>query len=713
MPVAVMNSATPSTKPGGDSFPKIVESVSSAPHDFLRPTSDLYASSVASARYYLDSLAEAVSSIQTARQQENRKKRKRSELGESYTEDVLRLKQLHVDGFSVGQIWEQAARILNSTEKEIKRDLSVAPVASSGSTRISKSAAGESPSDDDDLDSDQNDEDDASIISGQSQEGLDYSDASDVESELQERDAEEFDMGSEAEELDEEDNAGSSDEDDENRDIYVEDPHGLNDGFFSIDDFNKQSELLERQDMRGAPDDDDDEEEDIDWHADPRTLGQTSSAKGKSSALEDDEEDESDEEDGPTFGNANLDEMSDSDNDEAAYENAGGDTSWIDTSNIKYNDFFAPPPRKVSKKHMRALPKTQPESRDIENELERAMADVRRDLFEDESENEGSEAGSVLESQDGHTGNARSSHEKQRAKIASEIRRLEAENVAKKEWMLAGEARAVERPVNSLIEEDLEFERIGKPVPVVTNETTEDIEELVKRRIIAKEFDEVIRRRPDAISGQHTKRGRVELDDSKPQQSLAELYEADHLRATDSGYMSQKDKKLKREHDEITELWKDISSQLDSLSNWHYKPKTPQATINVVTDVATVTMEDARPTAGAAVSGPGALAPQEIYAPEGGKTAGEVVLKGGSSLAKDEMSREEKLRHRRRQKEKQKKANANAPPNQAGKTAEKQRVISDLKKGDVKVLGQNGEMRDVQGRLAGSATGKKGDVLKL
>ncbi|KAJ9298003.1 hypothetical protein DTO271G3_4224 [Paecilomyces variotii] len=707
MPVAVMNSTT---EPIGDSSLRIVESVSSAPHNFLRPTSDLYASSVASARYYLDSLAEAVSSIQSARQQENRKKRKRSELGESYTEDVLRLKQLHVDGFSIGQIWEQAARILNSTDREIKRDLSVVSVPPSGSATVSKSAAREAPSDDDELDSDQDDEDDASIISGQSQEELDYSDAS---GELQEDGLEESHMESDAEEaLDEDDSAASSD-DDENRDFYVEDPHGLNDGFFSIDDFNKQTELLERQDMMGAPDDEDDEEEDIDWHADPLTLGQASSISRGKSSTRDDEEDESDEEDGPTFGNANLDEMSDSDNDDGAYMDAGGDTAWIDTSNIKYNDFFAPPPRKVSKKHMRALPKTQPEPQDIENELERAMADVRRDLFEDESEVEGSDAESGAESQDGLSGNNRSTHEKQRAKIASEIRRLEAENVAKKEWMVAGEARAMDRPVNSLIEEDLEFERIGKPVPVVTHETTEDIEELVKRRIVAKEFDEVIRRRPDAISGQHTKRGRIELDDSKPQQSLAELYEADHLQATDSSYVSQKDKKLKREHDEITELWKNISSQLDSLSNWHYKPKTPQATINVVTDVATITMEDARPTAGAAVSGPGALAPQEIYAPEGSNNAGEVVLKGGSSLAKDEMSREEKLRHRRRQKEKQKKANANAPPSQTGKAAEKQRVISDLKKGDVKVLGQNGEMRDVQGRLAGSATGKKGDVLKL
>merc|ERR1712187_257400 len=97
---------------------------------------------------------------------------------------------------------------------------------------------------------------------------------------------------------------------------------------------------------------------------------------------------------------------------------------------------------------------------------------------------------------------------KQRAHIADEIRRLEAANVAKKEWMLSGEARAAERPMNSLIEEDLEFERIGKPVPVVTTEVSESIEDLVKRRILAKEFDEIIRRRPGTSDAQDAQKPR-------------------------------------------------------------------------------------------------------------------------------------------------------------------------------------------------------------
>ncbi|GKZ28163.1 U3 snoRNP protein, partial [Aspergillus brasiliensis] len=172
------------------------------------------------------------------------------------------------------------------------------------------------------------------------------------------------------------------------------------------------------------------------------------------------------------------------------------------------------------------------------------MADVRRDLFEDEPSGEDSDEHELA----GGSQNNYSSHEKQRARIADEIRRLEAANVAKKDWMLAGEARAVERPVNSLIEEDLDFERIGKPVPVVTAELSEDIEELVKRRILAKQFDEVIRRRPGVSDAQSARGPRPELEDTKPQQSLAELYEADHLRATDPNFVDPKNQKLIREH---------------------------------------------------------------------------------------------------------------------------------------------------------------------
>lgn len=419
----------------------------------------------------------------------------------------------------------------------------------------------------------------------------------------------------------------------------------------------------------------------------------------------------SSDEEGPTFGNANLRGGFDSEEEDSDSAGAdGGDgAGWINTSDIKYADFFAPPPRKVTTKKSRPLPKTQPDPADLDNDVDRAMADVRRDLFEDEASDDEapSDDGKDPESQ-------RSTHEKQRAQIADEIRRLESANVAKKEWMLSGEARAAERPMNSLIEEDLDFERIGKPVPVVTTEMSESIEDLVKRRILAKEFDEIIRRRPGASDVQDARKARFELDDTKPQQSLAEIYEADHLRATDPNYVDPKNQKLVKEHAEITNLWKEISGQLDTLSNWHYKPKAPQANINVITDVSTVMMEEARPTASGAVNDLAALAPQEIYAPgSDGKSTGEVVLKTGASVAKDEMTREEKAKLRRQQK-KQKKTGTGHSNQQSSKAAEKQQLVSDLKKGGVKVIGKQGEITDIHGsKVDGAGTKNSGDTLKL
>lgn len=68
--------------------------------------------------------------------------------------------------------------------------------------------------------------------------------------------------------------------------------------------------------------------------------------------------------------------------------------------------------------------------------------------------------------------------------LSSQIAALEAENVGVKDWATKGEAKARDRPVNSLLEEDLEYERSGKVVPVITEETTKTIEDLIKKRIL-------------------------------------------------------------------------------------------------------------------------------------------------------------------------------------------------------------------------------------
>ncbi|KAJ5099217.1 U3 small nucleolar ribonucleoprotein complex subunit Mpp10p [Penicillium argentinense] len=690
----------------------------STPWTFLQPSADLHALLADSAKRILDPLATSVVDEQTIRKQLNRK-RKRTE--PESTAPPLQLKNLYVDGFTSNQVWEQATRILESAGGEIERDVALLSqyggLASSDEELGSLEGSGPedigSESDGAESMSDAFSEEEEEE---EEEEGEDLEDnGSDAELEAgSDIDDEELDDAEAIEEEKLSDEEGSDASEEEDVGTYTEDKFGLNDGFFSIDDFNKQTELLERQDMKGgADDDDDDEEEEVNWHADPFVAGDALPNAKKvdvgATGGDDDMEDDDSEEDGPTFGNADLNADSD-DDDDAEPDVDPEATSYGDTSNVRYADFFAPPPRKASSKRSRALPKTQPAQNITDDDVNRAMADVRRDLFDDEEEVEEED---IEMGEDGEPQGPRSTHEKQRAKIADEIRRLEAANVAKKEWTMAGEARAVERPVNSLIEEDLDFERVGKPVPVVTNETSEDIEELVKRRILANEFDEVIRRRPGAGDNKAQRRARFELEDTKPQQSLAEMYETDHLRANDPNFVDTKDKKLAREHAEIQNLWKEVSSQLDTLCNWHYKPKTPQANINVVTDAPTIMMEDARPTVGSAAGGPSALAPQEVYAPgDDGKVVGEVVLKTGASISKDEMSREEKAR-KRRQNKAQHKASDKSSSGSQGKTAEKQQLVSDLKKGGVKVIDKEGKVTNMDGDKARPGHKNKGDTFKL
>lgn len=664
----------------------------STPSAFLLPTTKIHASMVDSAKYFLDALRIAGNDPEFTKRHGNRK-RKRPATDEDVNQ-ALQLDYLYVEGFTSDQIWEQAVRILESAGKGIKRDctfsaqpsetlppkLRAMPTNARSTNHGSDLFEGESSAS---LLEHSADESGASGVGDDVEESMDGAEHPMPEI----TDAGGIAVGEASPGAPRESKSGA----------FAKDKFGLNDGFFSIDDFNKQTELFEKSDAKGGPRNTESDDEDIDWHANPLSEPTAlDSLDGVSDVETDDNEDSSSDGEGPAFEDAGFQGGPDSDKDDAVSAvDEGGSASWVNTSGSKDPNSFT-----GSSKSGEPI---------AENDVHRAISDVRRDLFEDDM--------SIDEEDNPDEGLAgsraeQSAHEKQRARIADEIRRLETANVSKKEWMIAGEARAAERPVNSLIEEDLEFERIGKPVPVATAEVSEGIEDLVKRRIIAKEFDEITRRYPGVSDGQEAKRGRFELDDTKPKQSLTELYESDHLRATAPNYADPKNQKLVRAHAEIRGLWKEISSQLDTLSNWHYKPRTPQADINVVPDVATVTMEDARPTAGGSLGGSAALAPQEIYAPGDGKTTGELLLKSGAPMAKEEMTREAKAKQRRRQK-KQKRAQGDYGKRKPAETAEKQRLVSDLKKGGVKVIGKEGEVTDLHGAKLGEQGHKTVDTLKL
>ncbi|TEB35007.1 Mpp10 protein [Coprinellus micaceus] len=187
-------------------------------------------------------------------------------------------------------------------------------------------------------------------------------------------------------------------------------------------------------------------------------------------------------------------------------------------------------------------------------------------------------------------------HERRMAELKDQIAELELENVGQRSWTLMGEADARARPQNSLLEEDLEFERTMKPTPVITEEAVHSLEELIKIRILEKP----VRRR-------------------------------------------YRDGKLKKEHDEIEEQWDNICNKLDALSNAHYVPKQPKSLISSVSNISTATMESALPTTRSAAS---MLAPEEVFAAESSQPRARTELTPAEKRAQRAKDRKAKRKQR-------------------------------------------------------------------
>jgi U3 small nucleolar RNA-associated protein MPP10 len=275
-----------------------------------------------------------------------------------------------------------------------------------------------------------------------------------------------------------------------------------------------------------------------------------------------------------------------------------------------------------------------------------------------------------------------SKYAQRQATIKAEVAQLEQENISDKQWMYIGEATARDRPKNSLLElsEEIEVERSAKPVPVVTEERTRSLEDIIKQRIIDNLYDDVKRKIPPSVA---LKSRSVDDDPdmqepgSKSSRGLAEVYEQEHLRRIDpANNPTPLALSVQKQHEEIDELWKNLSHQLDSLTSWRFIPAPEIVNERVVANIPAVEMEDARPEA---ESGVAMLAPQEVYRPEAKK--GEIVV-GGVPVARVEMSREEKVKARKREGKKREKKK------QGPVEGSKKDVVDTLKKGGVKIIPQ-------------------------
>ncbi|XP_029353373.1 U3 small nucleolar ribonucleoprotein MPP10 isoform X1 [Echeneis naucrates] len=227
---------------------------------------------------------------------------------------------------------------------------------------------------------------------------------------------------------------------------------------------------------------------------------------------------------------------------------------------------------------------------------------------------------------------SKSSFEKRQEKMSEKIQELEKAALAEKPWQLSGEVTAQTRPENSMLEEDVEFEQASRMAPTITEETTLQLEDIIKQRIKDQAFDDVVRKeKPKEEVFEYKKR--LTLDHEKSKQSLAEIYEQE--------YLKQAQQKTEEEenpaHVEIQKLMDTLFLKLDALSNFHFTPKPPVAEVKVVSNLPSITMEEVAPVN---VSDATLLAPEEIKEKN----------KAGDVLGDTEKTSTDKKRERRHKK---------------------------------------------------------------
>lgn len=228
-------------------------------------------------------------------------------------------------------------------------------------------------------------------------------------------------------------------------------------------------------------------------------------------------------------------------------------------------------------------------------------------------------------------GQIKSSFEREQEKMKGMIEDLEHEAVATKNWTMKGEVNAKARPLNSLLEEQLEFEQPIMPAPVITEEITESLEDKIKRRIADALFDDVERKQSKE---DFVKRHEVELNQEKSKESLSVLYEKEFQSTPSHSAPNEL-------HVEVGRLYKKICTKLDALSNFYFTPKPPKEEISIVSNVPSISVEEVIP---AHVSDASRMAPEEVYKPAHRE------LKGASELtAQDRKAAyEEKKKQKRK-----------------------------------------------------------------
>ncbi|KAM4675427.1 U3 small nucleolar ribonucleoprotein MPP10 [Discoglossus pictus] len=241
-------------------------------------------------------------------------------------------------------------------------------------------------------------------------------------------------------------------------------------------------------------------------------------------------------------------------------------------------------------------------------ESRKAKEAFKRVTFDLSDESEGEDIGDILggnkNQQISEPSDPKSSFEKREEKMTEKIESLQKQMLEQKSWQLSGEVTAQKRPENSLLAESLLFDHASRMAPAITEETTMQLEDIIKQRIKDQVWDDVIRKeKPKENTFEYKKR--LTLDHDKSKLSLAEIYEQEYVKLN----QEKKEEEENPKHVEIQKILDSLFLKLDALSNFHFIPKPPVPEIKVVSNLPAISMEEVAPVS---VSDAALLAPEEI-----------------------------------------------------------------------------------------------------
>lgn len=204
----------------------------------------------------------------------------------------------------------------------------------------------------------------------------------------------------------------------------------------------------------------------------------------------------------------------------------------------------------------------------------------------------------VDEQMDDDTCTEPSTFEKFQQKMTRQIRELEKENVSEKPWTMTGEVSSKERPINSLLEEVIEFDVLTKPTPVITEQVTNDLEQRIQKRIYEELWNDPQKPTIDIKDTNVLS----ELSGEKSKKSLAQIYEDEYH----SPVAKSNDTSI------VKELWMKLSRQLEVLSHFYYVPKAEKTFKPHDDNTPALMLEEVIPMF---VSDSQVLAPEQVYSP--------------------------------------------------------------------------------------------------